>query len=88
MIDKQSEKAQVYLNVPNIIPDDQPEELAVGATAVNPNTKERIAKVLDEILEAAGLKNHYSVKIIVSANNVTQFLCGTVQNLFLCRLFY
>jgi hypothetical protein len=39
---------------------------------VNPNTKDRIAKVLDEILEAADMKNNYSVKIIVSANNVTK----------------
>jgi hypothetical protein len=39
---------------------------------VNPNTKERIAKVLDEIFEAE--KNQYSVKIIVSANNVTKVL--------------
>jgi hypothetical protein len=71
-IDKQSEKAKVYLSVPNILPDDKPKELAVGATAVNPNTKDRIAKVLDEILEAADMKNNYSVKIIVSANNVTK----------------
>ena len=73
-IDKQSEKAHVCLNVPNKIPDDKTEELAVGATSVNPNTKERIAKVLDEILEAADLKNHYSVKIMISANNVTKVL--------------
>ena len=43
--------------------DDVPKELAVGAIAVNPNCKERIALVLDAIIEAAGMKNKHSVKL-------------------------
>ena len=70
--DKQTQKANTYLNVPNILNEDIPKELAVGAIAVNPNTVERIAKVLDEIIEAADMKNKFSVKIVLTANNVTK----------------
>ena len=46
-VDKPTQKATTYLNVPNIIVEDIPKELAVGEIAVNPNTPERIARVLD-----------------------------------------
>lgn len=55
--DKQQEKANLNLNVPNIYTENIPKEVAVGAIAVNPNTPERISKVLDETLEAANMKN-------------------------------
>ena len=48
--------------------------MAVKATAVNPNTSERIAKVLDDIIEEAEMKNKYSVKIVVRDNKVTKVL--------------
>ena len=70
--DKQQEKANLYLNVPNIYTENIPKEVAVGAIAVNPNTSERISKVLDETLEAANMKNTYSVKIVLSGNKVTK----------------
>ena len=55
--DKITEKAIMYLNVPNILPNEIPVEKAVGAIAVNPNAPEWISKVLDEIIEAAATKN-------------------------------
>ena len=70
--DKITEKANMYLNVPNILPNEIPVEKAVGAIAVNPNTPERISKVLDEIIEAAGMRNKYAVKLVLSDNNVTK----------------
>ena len=62
-MDKEIKRAKTYLNVPNVHIDDVPKELAVGAIAVNPNCKERIALVLDAIIEAAGMKNKHSVKL-------------------------
>ena len=70
IIDKVRMKSKMYLNIPNILIDDVPKELAVGAIAVHPNTKERIAKVLDKILEAAGMKNNFSVKLVLSEKKV------------------
>ena len=43
--------------MPNVYTENIPKEVAVGAIAVNPNTPERISKVLDETLEAANMKN-------------------------------
>ena len=71
-IDKQKKKAETYLNLPNILTDQIPKEMSVGAIAVNPNTMERIAKVLDSILESADMKNRFSVKIRLSANDVSK----------------
>ena len=62
-MDKEIKRAKTYLNVPNVLIDDVPKELAVGAVAINPNCKKRIALVLDEIIEAAGMKNKHSVKL-------------------------
>ena len=62
----------MYLNVPNVLTEDTPKELAVGAIDVNPNTPERITKVLDTILEAADMKNKFAVKIKLSKNCVTK----------------
>ena len=70
--DRSSEKARLYLNVPNILLDSTPKELAVGALDVNPNTPERIAKVLDKILEASDIKNKYPVKIELSEAGITK----------------
>ena len=69
-IDRNVERANLYMNVPNVFTDDVPKESAVGAIAVNPNTTDRIQKVLDEILDAAGMKNTYAVKIVITANSV------------------
>ena len=44
-LEKQQEKANLYLNVPNIYTENVPKEVAVGAIAVNPNTPERIARM-------------------------------------------
>ena len=41
-VDKTKLKAKMYLNVPIVLTDDTPKELAVGAIDVNPNTPERI----------------------------------------------
>jgi hypothetical protein len=62
-MDKEIKRAKTYFNVPNVYIDDVPKELAVGAIAVNPNCKERIASVLDAIIEAAGMKNKHYVKL-------------------------
>ena len=43
--------------------DDTPKEMAVGAMAINPNSTDRIAKVLDEVIESADMINKFSVKI-------------------------
>ena len=69
-MDKASEKAKMYLNVQNIFPEDVPKECAVGATAVNPNKPDRIAKVFDEIIEAAGMTNQCSVKLVLDETSV------------------
>ena len=71
-IDKEALKAKTYMNVPNVHIDDTPQELAVGALAINPNKKDRIAKVLDAILEAADMKNKFSVKLVLTAKKVTK----------------
>ena len=68
--DVSTQKANMYMNVENISNGNSPEQLAVGAFPVNPNTPERICKVLDTIIEAAGMKNQFSVKIIFSEQNV------------------
>ena len=65
-----TQKANIYMNVENISNGSSPEQLAVGAFPVNPNTPERICKVLGTIIEAAGRKNQFSVKIIFSEQNV------------------
>ena len=73
-IDKETSRANLYMNVENVIIDDVPEEFAVGASAVNPNKKERLSKVLDEIIEVAGMKNKFSVKLVLSENTVTKVI--------------
>ena len=70
--DKSTQRANMYLNVPNVLSDEIPTEKAVGAIAVNPNTPERIARVLDEIIEAAGMKNEFAVKIVITGNSITK----------------
>ena len=72
--DKVTQRANMYLNVPNVWSEEVPKEFAVGATAVNPNKPERIAKVLDNLIEAAGMKNQYSVKLVINGTNVQKVL--------------
>ena len=62
------------LNVPNVVLDTTQKELAVGAIAVNPNTSERVYKVLDSRLEAADMKNKFCLKIVLTGNQVTKVL--------------
>ena len=50
--------------------DDTPKEMAVGAMAINPNSTDRIAKVLDEVIESADMKNKFTVKIILNGDKV------------------
>ena len=64
--EKEKVRAKMYYDVPNVIPEYKPKELAVKATAVNPNTSERIARVLDDIIQSADMKNRYSVKTVIS----------------------
>ena len=72
--DKVTQRANMYLNVPNVWSEEVPKEFAVGATAVNPNKPERIAKVLDNLIEATGMKNQYSVKLVINGTNVQKVL--------------
>ena len=71
-LEKENLKAKRYLDVPNITIDDTPKEMAVGAVVINPNTPERIAKVLDVIIESADMKNKFSVKIVLADGTVTK----------------
>ena len=71
-LNREELRAKRYLNVPCIVNEDSPKELAVGAIAVNPNTQERISKVLDEILEAAQIQNKVCVKLVLSVTCVTK----------------
>ena len=61
--DRLSQKARLYLNVPNIQLDSTPKELAVGALEVNPNTPER---------KGNDIKNRYPVKIKLSEAGITK----------------
>ena len=42
----------------------------MGALPINPNTPERIMKVLDKILEAARMKNIFVVKLVLCEDSV------------------
>ena len=64
-LNREELRAKRYLNVPCIVNEDSPKELSVGAIALNPNTQERIGKVLDEILEAAQIQNKFCVKLVL-----------------------
>ena len=46
--------------------------MAVKALAVNPNTQDRVIKVLDEIIEAADMKNKFFFKIVFDQNKVVK----------------
>ena len=70
--DKAKMKAKMYLNVPNIVVEDTPKEIPVGAMAINPNGAERISRVLDEIIECADMKNKFSVKLVLKDGKVTK----------------
>ena len=69
-VEKEILRAKHYMNVPNISNGEKPKEMAVGALAVNPNTPDRIARCLDEVIDAADMKNKFSVKIVLNANSV------------------
>ena len=72
--DKKDLKAELYLNIPNIATENTPDEIAVGAIPINPNTVDRIALCLDNIMLAAIIKNEYSVKIDLSDKKVKKTL--------------
>ena len=68
----ENEKAKQYLNVPIVSNKDIPKEMAVKALEVNPNTPDRVAKVLDDIIASADMGNKYSVKIVFEGDKVTK----------------
>ena len=67
-------RSQHYLNVPEVVPEFQPQERPVGAYQVNPNTAERIQLVLDNIQENSGLKDSYCVKLKVTDGKIEKIL--------------
>ena len=71
-IDRESERAKLYFNIPNVKNPDIPREMAVKALPINPNTPERIAKVLDDILSSANMENKFSVKIVFDGEKVSK----------------
>ena len=73
-VDRESERAKLYFNIPNVKNPDIPREMAVKALPINPNTPERIAKVLDDILSSANMENKFSVKIVFDGKNVSKEL--------------
>ena len=62
------------MHVPNVHLKDNPKEIPVGAIATNPNSPERIAVVLDEIIKQADMENKFSVKIILKDGTVTKVI--------------
>ena len=73
-ISKEYTRAKHYLNVPNVIIDDLAEEHAVGAIDINPNTRERVSKVLDHLIEKAELKNKFPIKLRFSDKKVEKIV--------------
>ena len=67
---KEQVKAFNHLNLKDIDLGLQLIELAVGAIPINPNTPERIMKVLDKIPEAARMKNIFVVKLVLCEDSV------------------
>ena len=67
-------KAEEYYNISCNIPTSVPVEIPIGAMEVNPNTSERIKKVLDELLESVGLQNNYPVRLKFEDGKVTKIL--------------
>ena len=59
--------------------EDTPKEMAVGAMAINPNSTDRIAKVLDEVIDSADMKNKFSVKIILDGDKVTKVFNENIE---------
>ena len=59
-------RSQHYLNVPEVVPEFQPQEHPVGVYQVNPNTVERIQVALDNIQENVDLKDSYCVKLEIT----------------------
>ena len=46
--------------------------MAVKALEVNPNTPDRVAKVLDDIIASADMRNRYSVNLVFEGGKVTK----------------
>ena len=67
-------RCQHYLNVPQVVPEFQPQERPVGAYQVNPNTSERIQVVLDNILENSDLKDSYCVKLKITDGKIEKIV--------------
>ena len=72
--DMEKENAKLYLDVPNISNKDTPKEIAVGALEINPNTPDRVSKVLDNIILSADMENKFSVKIVFEGNEVRKVI--------------
>ena len=71
-VDNENKKAELYQNVPNIKNNETPKEMAVKAMAINPNTPERILRVLDDIIMSADMENKFSVKIVFDGDKVSK----------------
>ena len=63
-----------YMNVPVIESEFEATEHSVGAFQINPNNEERIKEVLNRILEHCGLRNNFSVKLVINNGNVVEKL--------------
>ena len=62
-------RAKYYLNLTNTYLDKTPIEIPLGAYSLNPNTRERIKKVLDKIKRDTQMM-HYNNKIILKGNKI------------------
>ena len=54
----------------NVNTRDVPREIAIGAIAVNPNSQDRVARVLDEIINAAEMNNIFGAKLVFDGETV------------------
>ena len=61
-----------YWKVDNIYSQNQPIEKSLGAEPINPNSQERIQKVMDRIKRKTGLNGHYSVEIRINNGEVSK----------------
>ena len=55
--------------------------MPVGAIVINPNNPERIAKVLDEIINNANMKNKFFIKIIFENGTIRKLVVFTSDGL-------
>ena len=65
----------LYKNVPNIFNSEEPVEVTMGALSVNPNTYERVQKVLDKILQKCEM-NDNPIKLIISKEDIKKVVAN------------